>query len=455
MTDTSRRDFVQLGLAGLGGLTLPLWLRLRAHAAVDGKPYVRDRAVVLLFLSGGASHIETFNPNMQAPAPYCSATGAVATRIPGVAFGGTFPRLARLADRMAIVRSFQHPIGGHVQAIVHVLTGGTSPDGREGQGFSIGSAVARLSGLSDPRTGMPTYALLNSDEVDPQYRNERGRVIRGSAPGELGMAYGPFSPGVDGPLRDAMSLRLPADRFTDRRRLLRLLDRLRRDADATGSLQGADRFTQQAFDLILGSAARAFDFSSEDPRWIARYDTSHIPVGKKKFRPSDLGRLMLAARRLVEGGCRFVTVHSAGWDMHADSNNPGIVAGMNMLGTAVDIAVSAFLEDLQSRGMADHVLLVITGDFGRTPKINARGGRDHWPRLCTLAFAGGGLPMGQVIGRSARLNDEPDSEPITPKHLAATILHAMFDVGTLRVTRGIPRRLHRLLEESPPIRELV
>ncbi|RMG40151.1 MAG: DUF1501 domain-containing protein [Planctomycetota bacterium] len=455
MPMVSRRDFVQVGFCGLGGVTLPLWLRLRAEAARQGRSYVRDKAVVLLFLSGGPSHIETFNPNMDAPSPYCSATGEVTTSVPGMAFGGTFPRLARLADRMAVIRSFQHPIGGHVQAIVHVLSGGTSPDGDGAEGFSIGSAVARLHGRSDLQTGMPTYALLNSEEVDPQYRNERGRVVRGSAPGELGTAYGPFVPTGDGPLREAMSLRLSAERFAERRRLLASLDRLRRTADATGALEGADRFTQQAFDLILGSAAEAFDFSREDPRWLARYDTSHIRVGKKRFRPSDLGRLMLAARRLVESGCRFVTVHSAGWDMHADSNNPGIVAGMRMLGPTVDIAVSAFLEDLQSRGLSDDVLLIITGDFGRTPRINPRGGRDHWPRLCTLAFAGGGLPTGQVVGRSGRRNDEPDSEPITPKHLAATVLHVMFDVGTLRVARGIPRSLQRLIEQAAPIRELV
>jgi uncharacterized protein (DUF1501 family) len=178
-------------------------------------------------------------------------------------------------------------------------------------------------------------------------------------------------------------------------------------------------------------------------------------VGKKVFRDSQLGRHMLTARRLIEAGCGFVTVHSAGWDMHADGNNPGIEAGMEMLGRPVDTAVSAFLEDLEQRGLIDDVLLIITGDFGRTPKINARGGRDHWPRLCTLALAGGGLKLGQVVGQSDRTNSEPRTEPISPAALLSTVLHTLFDVGTLRVARGVPRDLLARVERTPPIAELL
>ena len=447
----TRRDFLRAGALGLGSLTLPWLLQQRALAA-DAQ---RDRAVVLLFLSGGASHIETFNPNLDAPAPYCSITGEVQTSLPGVTFGGTFPLLAQHAHEMAVVRSFQHPIGGHVEAIVHVLTGGTDPTGKGTAGFSMGSAYARLQGANHPITGMPTFALLNSEEVDPQYRSERGRVERGSAPNGLGSNFAPFIPDGKGDAVGNLTLNIPPGRLDDRRTLLTALDRIHRDADATDALSGVDKYTQQAFDVILGSAAEAFDLSREDPRLAQRYDTSGYQVGKKSFRPSQLGRHLLTARRLIEAGCGFVTVHSAGWDMHADGNNPGIESGMEMLGRPVDRAVSAFLDDLHERGLSHNVLLIITGDFGRTPTINDRGGRDHWPRLCTLALAGGGLNMGQAIGQSARKNDEPLTDPIGPPHLLATVMHTLFDVGALRVRPNIPRDLLRILEGPSPIPSLI
>lgn len=164
---------------------------------------------------------------------------------------------------------------------------------------------------------------------------------------------------------------------------------------------------------------------------------------------------MLTARRLIEAGCGFVTVHSAGWDMHADGNNPGIVAGMEMLGRPVDRAVSAFLEDLALRGLSEKVLLVIAGDFGRTPKVNARGGRDHWPRLCTLTLAGGGLNGGRIVGRASRGNDVPASDPVTTSHLMSTVMHSLFDIAQLRLTVGVPRPLMMQLENHTPIPGLV
>ena len=450
----SRRDFLQAGSLGLGGLTLP-WLFSHQARAAGETSYVKDKAVVLLFLSGGASHIETFNPNMSAPAPYHSVTGEVKTNVPGLSFGGTFPLLAEHAEKIAPIRSFRHPIGGHVQAIVHVLTGGTDPLGQGTEGFSLGSMYSRLRGSNHPVTGMPTFALLNSDEVDGQYRNEKGRVEKGSRPGLLGPSYGPFIPGGKGPGVENMVLNMPKNRLDDRRSLLNALDGLKRQAEAEAGLEGVDRFKQQAFDLILGSASEAFDLTKEDSKIVDRYDTSRFRVGKKVFRDSQLGRHMLTARRLIEAGCGFVTVHSAGWDMHADGNNPGIFAGMEMLGRPVDRAVSAFLADLEDRGMLDKVLLVITGDFGRTPKINSRGGRDHWANLCTLAFAGGGLNTGGPIGQSARNNDVPLSEPVGTDRLLGTVMHSLFDIGIVRVARGIPRELLSKLETSPPIDGLI
>jgi uncharacterized protein (DUF1501 family) len=206
--------------------------------------------------------------------------------------------------------------------------------------------------------------------------------------------------------------------------------------------------------MIINGAGQAFDLRKEDPRTIDRYDTTAFRVGKKLFQPSSLGRQMLLARRLVEAGCGFVTVQNSGWDMHADGNNPGIGPGMEMLGRPLDKAVGAFLDDLEARDLTERVLLVITGDFGRTPTINKNGGRDHYPKLCTLAFAGGSLARGQIIGQSTRKNDAPATDPVGPANLLSTVLHALFDVGQLRLDSAVPRELARLAE-APPIAELL
>ena len=449
----SRRDFIQAGLLGLGGLSLPWLLEHKARAAASGAGYVKDnKAVVLIFLGGGASHIETFNPNMGAPAPYHSVTGELQTSVPGITVGGTFPRLAQLAHHMAVVRSFRHPIGNHEQAISHVLTGGTDINGQAILGHSMGSMYSRLRGTNHPETGMPTYALLTHPHADPQYSRELQRVVTGSRSGSLGPTYAPFNPGGGGVTLENMTLNMQADRFSDRRSLLQRLSQLRRSADQR--VEAGNQFEQQAVDLLLGGAGRALDLSREDRRLFERYDTSRYQTGKRSFDSSLIGQQLLMARRLIEAGCGFVTVQSAGWDMHADGNNPGIEAGMDMLGRPLDKALSAFLGDLESRGMLDDVLVVLTGDFGRTPTINARGGRDHWANLCTLAFFGGGLKTGQVIGQSDRQNRVPASSPIGPGNLLSTIMHYVFDVGVLRVTRGVPTPLARLIEDNRPIAEL-
>jgi len=470
----SRRDFLEWGSLALGGLSLPSLLAARADAATAD--FVRDKSVVVLYLSGGASHIETFDPKMSAPDGTRSITGEVSTPIAGVTFGGTFPMLAAQADKLAIVRSFAHDVGGHVEAHAHVLSGGVDPEGKRTIGHSMGAAFARLRGVNHPRTGLPTYGLLTEKEIDGQYRNERERVIRGSWPGSLGRAYAPFGHEIGweekqgtaedtggrnradptaNPLVANMSLNVSPEVFHDRLALLNALDRFNRRSDATGSMDAHHKFTSQAMELITGGAAAAFDLSREDPRSVERYDTSHIDIGHKVFRPSTLGRQMLLARRLCQHGCGFVTVHSAGWDMHADGNNPGIVVGMEMLGRSLDKAVSAFIEDVDRQGLSEKILLVITGDFGRTPKVNKRGGRDHWPRLCTLALAGGGWPMGQVIGRSSRGAEEPAGDPVTLSHLMGTIMQTLFDVGQLRLEPGVPRDLARLITEGEPIPGLV
>ncbi len=445
----SRRDFISVGSLALGSLSLPQLLSANQTGYMDRR-YIRDRSVVLLYLSGGASQIETFDPKPNSRTGIGSVNGSHATRVAGIRLGGAFPGLAERFDQMAIIRSFHHAVGSHEQAHVHVLTGGTDPRGDQKNGYSMGSLVSRLRGASHLDSGMPTYSLLTEKEVDGQYRSELSRVRKGSHAGELGQHYAPFEPAAGGTALSNMTLSVPAERFGERRILLSMLDGCQKKMENLGP-PPTNKFVDQAETLLSGGGRQALDLSSEDPRLIQQYDTSHIPIGFKKFRPSTLGKQMLMARRLCESGCGFVTVHSAGWDMHADSNNPGMQVGMDMLGRSLDKAVSAFLSDVKRRGLTEKILLVITGDFGRTPKLNDRGGRDHWARLCPLALAGGGVQGGQAIGQSTRDAGEPLSDPYTTGHLLATVMHSLFDMGELRLQTQFPRAILQMLEKKKPI----
>lgn len=277
-----------------------------------------------------------------------------------------------------------------------------------------------------------------------------------SAAGTFGPGCTPFSGGAGGEAADDMRLKVPLERLEDRRQLLGSLDRLKNDADSRGDFAASDRFGQQAVDVILGGQTRdALDLGKEDPRIVERYDTSRWQTGWLSKRRSTIGKQLLVARRLVEAGCGFVTVGSAGWDNHGNDKHPGVVGGMNLLGTPLDHAVSVFLDDLQDRGLSEKVLLVITGEFGRTPRIQGQGGRDHWPGLCPLVFAGGGLQMGQVIGRSTRQCDAPATEPYRLEHLLGTIMHTLFDAGQLRVAPTAPQDIVRLIDGAKPIEQLL
>lgn len=452
---TTRRDFLKVGALGLGGLTLPGLLATRASAASGGH-HIQDKSVVLLFLQGGPTHIETFDPKMSAPAEYRAMFGEVKTALPGVTFGSHFPQLAGMADRMAIVRSFRHGNGSHGSASALVASGGNATQA------TMGTVYSRVAGTTNPRSGIPMNTVLPPPAAGSKYKGLGAQTARVTGIGSLPKAYQAFDPSSGGQIIDNMKLRLKQERLDDRRGLLSQLDRIRREADASGTLEGADRFQQQAFDVIMGGVSEAFDLTGEDPRLIERYDTGQyeIPPKLKKKKsnvprqsPIALGKQMLLARRLVESGCGFVTVTSAGWDMHG--NAFGINDGMPLLGPSVDKAASAFLEDLEQRGLSDKVLLVITGEFGRTPRINKKAGRDHWGNLCTLALAGGGLRMGQVIGQSDRTASRPATDPVSVQDLMATVMHTLFDVGQLRITPGVPSDIVRAATSGAPIPQLV
>jgi uncharacterized protein (DUF1501 family) len=457
-----RRDFLQIGAMGATGLALPTLLRNRVLGAGSAN-FVNDKSVIFLFLAGGPSQYETFDPKQSAPAEIRGVTGEVQTNLTGVNYAGVFPQLAKHADKLAVIRSFKPEGSGiHEAETIRMLTGGTvEPRDNKmvGPGGSIGSLHARIRGMNHPRTGTPTYAYLQSPEIDEFYINFfLSCSQQGSASGGLGTAYAPFTPGRGGTAIDNMNPRIPAERLSDRRSLLASLDRFKRDVDQSGEMDGLEHFRQQAFDVVNGGAVRkALDLEQENARVVERYDTSHLQVHahqKKKNGESTLGKMLLTARRLCEAGCGFVTVASGGWDMHGDGNNPGVLRGSESVARPLDHAVSAFLDDVHERGLSEKILIVITGEFGRSPKLNNNGGRNHWGGITPLVLAGGGLKMGQVVGQSSRDGSVAATEPIRIRDLMATITHTVFDVGKMRLQASLPPEILRLTENGRPIEQL-
>ena len=342
---------------------------------------------------------------------------------------------------------------------MHVMAGG-NPTGAQ-----MGSIYSRIAGLTDPSSGMPRNMLVTAHSVGDEFKKKKlyTNVGRLSQTGTLPDVYRPFDPSAGGEIVDNMKLRIARNRLDDRRGLLTGLDSLRRQYSDTGLADASGRFQQQAFDVLRKGVARAFDLGQEKPETLARYDTSMMETTdavKKRnsygamFSPVALGRQMLFARRLIESGCGFVTVGNGGWDMHGGGKEFRVDDGLATLLPAVDKAASAFIEDIQQRGLSEKVLLVITGEFGRTPRINKNGGRDHWGNLCTLAFAGGGLKTGQVVGRSDRTGSRPASQPISSSQVLSTIMHSLFDIGQLRVQADLPKDLEQIVVNQQPIPEL-
>lgn len=451
---TTRRDFLRIGALGLGSMALPQLFAAKARAnAAGAEKMIKDRSIIFLFLCGGASQIETFDPKMDQPDEFRSSTGEVKTSIPGVTFGGTFPKLAKLAHKLAVVRSYQpgHGDADHARAIYKTFTMDHPMQA------SIGSIASRIHGRMYRKDGTPRYASLIAKEIDSQYMEDEERMRRGDSPGGLGAAFAPFSPDGEGGINADMTLSVPLERLQDRRALLADLDRINRKIDSTGAMAALDDYEQRAVEMVLsGRVKQALDLSKEDPRVVERYDTSKFMTGWLTRSPSSVGQRLLMARRLCEAGCSFVTVGFAGWDNHGNDKHPGVKEGMRLLGGPLDHAVSAFIEDVERRGLSDKILLVITSEFGRTPKIAAKGGgRDHWPGICPLVFAGGGLRMGQVVGESTAKAEEPKTDPIRMPDMLATLLHAQYDLGEVRVQRGLPKEMLDLIGSGQPIRELV
>ena len=428
---STRRDFLKVGALGMTGLTLSDLLR--AQAAMGSTTKVPDKTVIWLFLSGGPSHYETFDPKPNNLLPYRSTVGTLQTNVPGTHIGGLFPRLAKLADKYSIIRSFAHTAADHTAATHWLSTGHDYPPAANGAppiSPSFGSMLSKYRGSNHPVTGMPTYVGLDH--------------LYAEGPAWLGAVHSPFD--ARGNAQANMTPRISLDRVHDRKALRQTLDRFERHIDQSGAMLAMDEFEGRALELIRGNAHKAFDLSLEDPALLKRYGTG----GKK------LGENLLLARRLAEANTGFVTVWYGGWDSHG--TNPSVNHGtieqeMHKLAPEFDHAVSVFIEDLYDRGLDEKVLLAIVGEFGRSPHINKDGGREHWPQLGNQVLVGGGLKMGQIIGESTTKGDVPKSNPISPNDLLATLFQYMAMPLDLQYTSPAGRPTS-MLETGTPLAEL-
>lgn len=433
---TSRRSLLRAGLGGAAGLTLADVLRLRALSAEgQGSAGVaaRDTAVIFVLQEGGASQFETYDPKPLSPVEIRGEFGSISTSVPGVHFCDAMPHQARIMDRMTVLRSIHHPSTQHSSSVHLVKTGYyCRPEATENEMPAVGACASRLRG---PRErGVPPYVVLHAAE-----RYDGGHYV--------GRGFNPF---LIRTTNDDMKLEFPRTtlvdgidegHWQDRRRLLTDLDATRRVLDARGSAEAVDEFRRLAYDMISTPRARqAFDIEAEPAALRDRYGRN--PIGQR----------MLLARRLVEHGVTFLTVATFNWDHHGD-----LWRDMRRHGPMFDQAAAALIDDLHDRGLAERVLVVVMGEFGREPKITTINGlppgRDHWGNLMSVALAGGGLRGGQVIGAS----DANGSRPIESPYRAECVLgHIYRHLGidpslTFPDFRGRPRHL---LEIREPIREL-
>ncbi len=448
----SRREMLRIGSLTLGGLSLAQLMASKAMA--DSSTSVGDKSIIFMFQQGGPPQFETYDPKPNASTDVRTVTGITQTAIPGIYFGDTLQQLAGHADKLTIVRSFQTENGGHnIRPLV----------GPETMNTNIGAIAARVLGSTHPVTGMPRNALLLPQSVCSDVTPGQGRGDL-SATAAVGSNYAPFTPGGPGNLMRDLRLNLSPDHFANRRALLEQMDSLNRQMSRDTQFQSADQYQRQAAEVLLsGRVAEALDLSREDPRLVAAYDTtryassdnwSQVSRGRTGYytgHAKSLGKSLLLARRLCQAGCAFVTVHAdyAGvWDFHADGNNLNVRDGMQAVGRSFDHAVSAFINDIESRGLQDRIMLIACGEMGRTPKINARGGRDHWGKLAPLLIYGGNAGRGRVVGQSTRDGGEPSNNPYNSRNLISTILHFLWDVPAVRLQPAFAN-VSRLAETSP------
>lgn len=430
-----RRDFLSIGSLAVGGLTLPQLLRAEAAAGLRSS----HRSVIMIYLTGGPPHQDMVDLKPDAPAEIRGEFQPIATAVPGIQISELMPRVAASMDRFAIIRTLVGAEDRH--SSFQCVTGRRFGGQPQGGWPEIGAVLSRLHGPVDPAVP-PAIDLSMRMEHEPY--NLPG-------PGFLGADHAPFKPSGSA-LSDIVLQGVSLDRLTDRGALLKSLDRLRRRADAPAVRGQADGFTDRALDILASNRlVEALDVTREDPAIRARYgqdDPECLPYSAKGYQ-AHMSKF-LAARRLVEAGARCVTVAFADFDWHGSN----FAHGRRVI-PLLDQGLAALVADLHERGLDRDVSVVVWGEFGRTPRINDKAGRDHWPRVTFAMLAGGGMRTGQVIGQTNRFAEEPVSRPVHFQDVMATLYHNL-GIDTVRTTvpdlRGRPMYL---TESHEPIRELV
>jgi uncharacterized protein (DUF1501 family) len=398
----SRREFLFVGLVGGLGLTLGRYLGIESVAAAAIKEYQSKegpaRSVIHIFLPGGMSAQESLDPKPYAPIEYRGPLGTIPTTISGEAFSETVPGIARVADKITVVRSMTHGEAAHERGTHNMFTGY-----RPSPAIEYPSMVSVVSHEFGPRNNLPPYVCV------PGLPNP----YAGS--GYLSTAYGPFSLGAD-PTQGNFSVRdlslpegISPERFASRQSILAAVDQHFRSLESGDALDAMDSFYQRAYALISSKEAReAFDIKAE-PDAI-----------KEEYGRNEAGMRMIMCRRLVEAGVRFVSMTYGGWDHHAN-----LIPSFRQQIAPFDRALAALIVDLDRRGLLDTTLVMVTTEFGRTPKYNKDNGRDHWPRVFSIILAGGGVRRGQIYGASDPTGGEPARDPLSVQDLATTVYHQL------------------------------
>ncbi len=387
----SRRDFLYVGLVGGLGLTLGDFFRLQAEEAVKE---AKAKAIIHIFLPGGMSAQESFDPKPLAPIEYRGPFGSIATKLDGVRFNEMLKETAQISDKITVVRSMTHGEAAHERGTHNMFTGYRPSPALQYPSF--GSIVSHELGS---QKDLPPYVCIPS-QPNPY-----------AGSGYLSNAYGPFSLGGD-PGNEKFNVRdltLPPDvdhaRFQQRQSILATVDAHFRELEKSDAIDAMDSFYQRAYGLVSSQSAReAFNLKAEPDAL------------KDQYGRNEAGMRMLMARRLVEGGVRFVSMVYGGWDHHQN-----VRGGIEKEMPKFDKAYAALIRDLDQRGMLDSTLVMVTTEFGRTPKINKDAGRDHWPRVFSVALAGGGIKRGAVYGSSDPTGAEPDENPLSVEDFAMTI----------------------------------
>lgn len=432
----SRRWFLQAGMAGIGGLTLPAIWQQQTQAAASGSPNTKKKSVILFWLSGGPSQIDMWDPKPSAPREIRSPFGTIATKLPGVQFTEHLPRQAAIADKLSIIRSVDCSASNHTPITMQAgnpLARRTN-DGNDGGGFpSMGSVAAKFRGPNEP--SMPAFVGLADSWVSDVWEA-----------GDMGNDYAPVK-GNELAGKFAMPGGIDVPHLQDRDRLRRELDRFGRQIEADRGLDRVDRYTRQAYEMVLsGKVQQAFNVAEEPESLRAAYGQESI------------GQKALLARRLVEAGVTFVLVSGA-WgyfDHHGDNVRwGGIEKGLKPLIPRVDRTLATLIDDLESRGMLDDTLVMMMGEFGRSPVINKEAGRDHWTAVMSMVMAGGGLRHGQVIGSTDSRGGEIQSSIVRPQDIAATVFRYLDIDLNAHWTNSRGRPIPIVQEAGRPIPELI